>query len=267
MQETKRKKTLDHLYSAHRDVYKALPHPPFGKSDHNSILLIPAYKPKLKQEAPVTLSIKKWSDEADANLQDCFASTDWNMFRDSSDGIEDYTTSVTGIINKCINDVISTVTVRTCPNQKPWITGNICTKLKGRAAAFKEQDSNPEAYNTFRYAIRQTIKQAKCQYRIKNESYYTGSNARQICQGVQTITDYKGKHSQELPSNMSLPDKQNNFYARFTANNTETCMKASAVPDDCVILHSAAEVSKTFKQVNIHKATGPDRLPGCVLRA
>ena len=66
--------TLDHLYSTHRDAYKSLPRPPFGKSDHNSIL-IPAYKQK-KQEAPVTLSIKKWSDEADAKLQDCFAITD-----------------------------------------------------------------------------------------------------------------------------------------------------------------------------------------------
>ena len=39
-----------------------------------------------------------WSDEAYAKLQDCFASTDWNMFWDSSDGIEKYTTSVTGFI-------------------------------------------------------------------------------------------------------------------------------------------------------------------------
>ena len=47
----------------------------------------------------MTRSIKKWSDEADAKLQDCFAITDWNMFRDSSDGLEEYTTSVTGFIN------------------------------------------------------------------------------------------------------------------------------------------------------------------------
>jgi hypothetical protein len=76
---TRRKKTLDHLYSTHRDAYKALPRPPFGKSDHNYILLIPAYKHKLKQEAPVTRSTKKWSVEADAKLQECFASTDWKM--------------------------------------------------------------------------------------------------------------------------------------------------------------------------------------------
>ena len=101
------------------------PSPSFGKSNHNSILLIPAYKLKLKQEAPVTWSIKKWSDEADTKLQDCFAIIDWNMFRDSSNGIEEYTTSVTGFINKGIKYVVPTVTVRTYPNQKPWITVNI----------------------------------------------------------------------------------------------------------------------------------------------
>ena len=127
---TRGKTILEHLYSTHRDAYRALPRPQFGKSDHNSILLISAYKQKLKQEAPVTWSIKKLSDEADAKLQDRFDITDRNMFQDSSDDIE---------------DVVPTVTVHTYPNQKPWITGNIRTELKGSAAAFKVRDSNPEA--------------------------------------------------------------------------------------------------------------------------
>jgi hypothetical protein len=44
-------------------------------------------------------------------------------------------------------------------------------------------------------------------------------------------------------------------------------MSALAVPDDCVITLSVADVSKTFKQVNIHNAVGPDGLPERVLRA
>ena len=44
-------------------------------------------------------------------------------------------------------------------------------------------------------------------------------------------------------------------------------MRAPAVLDDCLIMLSVADVSKTFKQVNIHKAAGPDRLPGHVLKA
>ena len=167
------------------------PSPLFGKSDHNSILLIPAYKQKLKQEAPVTRFIKKWSDEADVKLQDCFSSTDWNMFRDASNCIEEYTTSVICFINKCIYDIIPTVTVRTYPNQKPWITGNIRPELKTRAATFKERDSNPEAYKKSRCALWRTIKYAKRHYRTKIECYYTGSDARRMLQGVQTISGYK----------------------------------------------------------------------------
>ena len=85
-------------FSPHTETRTKLSNlPPFGKSDHIYILLIPAYKQKLKQEAPVTWSIKKWSEEADAKLQDCFSSTDWNIYCDSSDGIEEYNTSVTSI--------------------------------------------------------------------------------------------------------------------------------------------------------------------------
>jgi hypothetical protein len=75
------------------------------------------------------------------------------MFLDSSDGIEEYSTSINGFINKCIDDVVPTVAVCTYPKQKPWITGNICNELKGRAAAFKERDSKLGAYKKSCYAL------------------------------------------------------------------------------------------------------------------
>ena len=156
----------------------------------------------------MTRSIRKWSDDADATLQDCFASTDWNMFQDTSDDIEEYTNLVIGFINKYIDDVIPTVTVRSYPNQKPWITGNIRIDLKARAAAFKEGDTNPDSYKKSGYAPRRTIKQAKHQYRTKIESYYIGPDARPMWQGLKTITDYKGKPRCELPSDASLPTRR-----------------------------------------------------------
>ena len=125
----------------------------------------------------------------------------------------------------------TTVTVRIYPNQKPWITGNIRNELKGRASAFKERDSNPEAYKKSRYVLRRIIKQAKRQYRTNIESNYNGCDSHRMWQGLQTITDYSGKHSWELPRDTSLPDELNYFYARFKANNTETCMRAPAVPE------------------------------------
>jgi hypothetical protein len=94
----------------------------------------------------MTRSIRKWSDDADATLKDCFAST--------SNGIGEYTTSVIIFINKCIDEVIPTVAVRTYPNQKPRITGNIRIELKARAATFKERETNLDAYKKSRYALR-----------------------------------------------------------------------------------------------------------------
>ena len=48
-------KTLDHCYTTFQNAYKALLHPPFGKSDHDSTLLLPSYRQKLKQEPPMVL--------------------------------------------------------------------------------------------------------------------------------------------------------------------------------------------------------------------
>jgi hypothetical protein len=110
---------------------------------------------------------------------------------------------VTGFINKCIEDVVPTVTVCTYPNKKPWITGNIRTELKARAATFSRSGlliwRNPAMPST-------NHQTGKRQYRTKIESYYPSSDARWLWQGLQIITDYKGKHSRELPSDTSLPD-------------------------------------------------------------
>ncbi len=53
-------RVLDHCYSPYWDAYKSLPRPPFGKSDHSSVLLLPAYRQKLKREAPALRTIQCW---------------------------------------------------------------------------------------------------------------------------------------------------------------------------------------------------------------
>jgi hypothetical protein len=108
-------------------------------------------------------------------------------------------------------------------------------------------------------------KQANRQYRTKLESYYTGSDAHLMWQDLKNITDYKWKASRELPSDASLQMEVNAFYAHLKASNTEACMRSPALLGDCVITVSVADVSQTFKQVNIHKAAGPDVLPRHVL--
>jgi len=129
---------LDHYYSAFRDTYKSLHRPPFGKSDHSSVLLLPAYRKKLKLMAPTLRTIQCWSDQSDAILQDYFDQMDWDMFwAASDDDIEVYSDTVTCFIRKCVEDVVPIKTICIYPNQKPWINSDVRAALSARTSAFK----------------------------------------------------------------------------------------------------------------------------------
>ena len=55
----------------------------------------------------------------------------WDMIRVAyENNIDEYTDIVTEFIRKCIRDVVPTVTIKTYPNQKPWIDGSIHAELK-----------------------------------------------------------------------------------------------------------------------------------------
>jgi hypothetical protein len=55
--------------------YKAISRPPFSKSDYDSILLLPAYKQRLKREVPVVRSVQPLRIHA----QDCFDHMDYGV--------------------------------------------------------------------------------------------------------------------------------------------------------------------------------------------
>ncbi len=161
---TRGDRVLDHCYSPFRDAYKYLPRPPFGKSDHSSVLLLPAYRQKLKREAPDLRTIQCLSYQSNAILQDCFDHMNWDMFRAASDDdIEAYSDSVTCFIRKCIEDVIPTKTVRIYPNQKPWINSDVRSALSARTSAFKSGNNDDQKQAS--YDLRRSIKAAKRQYK------------------------------------------------------------------------------------------------------
>ncbi len=134
---------LDHYYTSFRDACKSLPRPPFGKSDHSSVLLLPAYRQKLKCEAPALRTVQCWSDQSDAILQDCFDHVDWDMFREGSDeDIEVYSDTVTCFIRKCIEDVVPTKTIRIYPNQIQWINSDVRSALSALTSGFKSGNTD-----------------------------------------------------------------------------------------------------------------------------
>eukprot|EP00061_Rhincodon_typus_P015431 g43098.t1 len=58
------------LYN-HEGCLPLLPHLHFGKSDHNTVSLLSAYKQKLKHEDPVQKAVQCWSEAMEGLLWDC----------------------------------------------------------------------------------------------------------------------------------------------------------------------------------------------------
>jgi hypothetical protein len=83
-------------------------------------------------------------------------------------------------------------------------------------------------------------------------------------QGLQSITDCKKKTSPVVDTDVLLPDKLKNFFARFEDNTMPLTQPATKT---CGLSFTAANVSKTCKRVNPRKAAGPDGIPSHVLRA
>eukprot|EP00061_Rhincodon_typus_P017578 g46332.t1 len=127
--------TLHHSYVTIEDAYCSIPRPHFGKSDHNTVFLLPAYKQKLKLEDPSQKEIQCWSEAAEACLQDCLGSVDLTVFKYSAENLDEYT--ITDFISKHVEDCVPKKSIRVFPNQKPWLNWEIHSLLKTNCAAFK----------------------------------------------------------------------------------------------------------------------------------
>ncbi|KAI4878794.1 hypothetical protein NFI96_009235 [Prochilodus magdalenae] len=191
------------------------------------------------------------------------------MFREAATystttDLEEYTSSVTSYIGKCIDDVTVSKTITTRPNQKPWMTAEVRALLKARDSAFKEGDK--AALRKARAKLSRGIREAKRAHGQSIHSHFRDSgDTRRMWQGIQAITNYRTAPP-ACDSDASLPDALNHFYARLETQNSVAARKTTPPPDDQVLCLTAADVRKTLRRVNPWKAAGPDNIPARVLR-
>ena len=230
---TRGKNTLDHFYTNIRNAYTAAPLPHIGSSDHLTILLKPAYRPRVRQEPPVVKDLRVWPQEAFPSLQGCFECTQWSIFKEAATSgdcidLEEYTETVLAFINKCIDDVTVMKTVKLRPTDKSWLTGEVRSLLRLRDAAFRSGDT--EAYNMARHNLKGGIREAKRAYGEKLSSNFTNTKeTRRLWQGFQTATGYKPT-VRATDNDPSLPDNLNTFSLGLRLQTTEQHKGGHSLP-------------------------------------
>ncbi len=267
--------TLDHCYSQFKNAYKARSLPAFGKSDHAAIFLTPEYKQRLAQEPPVKREVTRWSSHSEAMLQAALDDVDWDMFRASSSDVSEFTEVAVSFVNTLTEQATETITVKSFPNQKPWVDRTIRDAVNKRTAAYNEAllSGNMREYKASCYALRRAVSAAKHRYKERIESHFQLNDSRRMWQGLRTICAFGNKSSAEVRADPSLAEELNTFYGRFESNGGIAALPSSTSgssrqrSENHVITVSEDEVRRALKGVNIRKAAGPDGITGRVLRS
>ncbi len=147
--------------------------------DHAAIFLTPEYKQRLAQEPPVKRAVTRWSSHSEAMLQAALDDVDWDMLRASSSDVSEFTDVALSFVNTLTEQATETITVRTFPNQKPWVDRTIRAAVNKCTAACNEAilSGNMSEYKASCYALRRAVRAAKLRYRERVESHFQLNDA------------------------------------------------------------------------------------------
>jgi len=259
---TRDQNTLDLCYCNMPGAYVASRLPPLGNSDHNMVQLQPSYIQKLKAVKPMSKSVKVWNAENQELVAGSLACTDWSVFIESCHDLDDLTCTVSDYIHFCIDSLVPEKEVKLYPNNKPWITKDLRSKLQAKHCTRKSGDK--QALRVAQKELNSAITSCKQEYKAKIEHQFTGGS-RACWQGLKTVAGYtKSKNVAGERKDQEWADELNQFYTRFEKPDPLSCFPADT--QDGMVAVTQEEVYRSFRAVKANKAPGPDGLKPSLLK-
>ncbi len=162
-------------------------------------------------------------------LQAALDDVDWDMFRASSSDVSEFTDVAVSFVNTLTEQATETITVKTFPNQKPWVDRTIRDAVNKRTAAYNEAllSGNMCEYKAACYALRRAVGAAKHRYKERIESHFQLNDSRRMWQGLRTICAFGNKSSAVVSADPSLAEELNTFYGRFDCNGGSATLPIS----------------------------------------
>lgn len=262
---------LDLFYCSVKDSYACTALPPLGRSDHNLVSLVPKYRPLVQREPPVTRSVLSWTKEAWDSLKGCFDCTDWSVFTQAAQNVNELAETVCDYVNFCVDSCVPRKTVKVFANNKPWVTKNIKEVLNRKKKAFQEK--NKEQLREVQKELKKVIREGKEKYKQKIEKNFETNNMKRVWEGMNLMSGRKKQQGSRVSASASVDyaNELNRFYARFDCHNFEKDREqrqrtlAEGMTSEGIEV-SEEEVLKTLKKLNPNKAPGPDGVRPSVLK-
>ena len=185
----------------------------FSPSDHNMINMQPIYRRNLTHSKPQEKEITRLTEESLESLNASFDITDWDMFINNAEDIDDLVDTVTDYIKFNTQMILPTKTLKQYPNNKPWINVTLRKLIVEKHNAFKTGDGN---YREKQNEVDKAIERAKSEYKDKVEENFKTNKMKDAWKGLKLLTGQKeSKKASSLTSTPGSADRLNKFYSRF----------------------------------------------------
>ena len=269
---TRQHKTLDLCYGNIKGAYKSVTLSALVSADHNCVQLLPIYRPLFKREKPQIREVKIWSEDSTARLQGCFDCTDWEVFKDSCEHIDELTDVVCSYITFCENMIVPTRKFKVFSNTKPWMSKSVKSSLLYKQLAYRQGDRLERV--TARKEVRTEIFKAKQAYKVKLEKNLADNNLGSAWSGMKKIAGIHHNVNKSTAcidgfrSNDDFSNALNMFYSRFESFDFKNEVEElrCLCKDDCHIVLEQAAVEKMFLTTKVNKSPGPDHICGRILK-
>ncbi|KAL0148301.1 hypothetical protein M9458_056363 [Cirrhinus mrigala] len=180
---------LDHCYTVLKDAYHSVPCAALGLSDHCLVHLLPAYRQKLKSAKPAVRTVKRWTVEAERDLQACFKLTDWTVLEAAATDLDELTDTVTSYISFCEDMCAPTRTYLTFNNDKPWFSAKLKQLHQAKEDAYRS--GGKALSKQAKYTLNREIRVAKLNYSGMLKKQLSTNDLTSVWNGLKAITSYK----------------------------------------------------------------------------
>ncbi len=87
---------------------------------------------------PLSSTYMVWTNDAVLSLQGCFDCTDWEMFEESCEDLDELTDIVCSYSASCRDMLIPNKRVKIYPNNKPWVNKSVKSFIMKKQLAFQQ---------------------------------------------------------------------------------------------------------------------------------
>ena len=252
-------------------------HPPFGLSDHNTVLM-KAKERVASQSTRKCITVRDMRESRKKSLGLYISNINWSTISAHND-VESMLSTFEEIVKVGMDKITPEKTIRIYPKDPPWMSTKLKELIMLRQAAF-HTDKNGQHFKSLRNAVNRERKTCKGKFYGSKVHDLKGKDSRKWWKEVKKLSRSDKNSSSNLIDQLAVPDFLDLTHKEianvinlgfleplesFQPLDPSTA-RVSVEEDSEILTVTPMRVHNALRKLDKHKASGPDGLPNWLLR-